>query len=136
MEEGRAIDRDGASGPREAVSSDDLWKEKAGAQAKFVKAKLARHVRIGGARRKGSKREEGYIEPPVKVFSYVEDLDSLRPPELTHEQATLAAALVGATLEAPQNFDPMWGAIIGAHTNALTRSCATLELAVLASRKA
>ena len=136
MEDGRATDRGGAPGPRECANSDDLWKEKAEAQAKFVKAKLARHVRIIGARRKGSKREEGYIEPPVKVFSDAEDPDNLRPPELTDEQATLVAALVSATLEAPQSFDPMWRAIIGAHTDALARSCVTQERTILAFRKA
>ena len=48
----------------------------------------------------------------------------------------MASALVSATLEAPKNFDPVWRAIIGSHTDALARSCATLELTVLAFRKA
>ena len=45
-----------------------------------------------------------------------------------------AAALVSAALEAPQNFDPTRRAIIGAHTDALARSCVTLEPTVLAFR--
>ena len=48
----------------------------------------------------------------------------------------MAAALVSATLEAPQRFDPIWRAIIGAHTGTLDKSCVTLELTVLAFRKA
>ena len=46
------------------------------------------------------------------------------------------AALVNAVLEAPQNFDPTWRAIIGAHTDTLARICVTLELTVLVFRRA
>ena len=135
MGESKSSDQDGAPSPKESTNPDDLWEEKSEAQAKLAQPKLARHVRIGGARRKGSRREEGYIKPLVKVFSDVKDPGSLRPPELNHEQATLTAALVSATLEAPQNFDPAWRAIIGSHTNTLARSCVTLELTVLTTRK-
>ena len=92
---------DGTLRSMESTSTDGLWEEKAEAQAGFVQRKLAHHVRIGGTSRKGSGREEGHIEPPAKVFSDITDPDSLRLPELTHAQATLAAALVSATLEAP-----------------------------------
>ena len=136
MAEGKTADGGGTLRSRESTSTDDLWEEKAEAQARFARRKLAHHVRIGDAGRKGPGREEGYIEAPVRVFSDVTDPGSLKPPGLTRERATLTAALVDANLEAPQKFDPVWRAIIGSHTGALARSCVTLELTILAFRKA
>ena len=130
VEEENAADRDHVSSGEEGGSSGDVWKEKAAAQIRFAKG------RTGSGRKKGSKREEGSIKPPVIFFSDVEDSDNLRPPELTHEQAMAAAALASAALEAPQNSDSTWRAIIDAHTSALARSCVTLELTALAFRGA
>ena len=45
-----------------------------------------------------------------------------------------AAALASAVLETPKDFDHTWRAIIGVHTDALARSCVTLEPIVLAFR--
>ena len=88
-----------------------MWEEKAANQARFSKG------RVSGGRKTCSKREQGYVEPPVIVFSDVENPDDLRPPDLTHGQVAAAAALVSAVLEAQKDSDPTWRAIIGVHTN-------------------
>ena len=55
---------------------------------------------------------------------------------LTIEQLAAAAELVSANLESPEEFSPIWRAIVGPHTGALARSYETLELTVLVFRGA
>ena len=77
---------------------------------------------------------QGYIEPPVVEFMDVSDPGTLLAPDLTGEQVAAATELVSASLEAPEEFNPIWRAIAGARTDALVRTCETLELTVLAFR--